>query len=159
MESDPKEPDEARPARPIPVRPIPAREGVPSPERHGDETPVPAGPGTEEAQAPGDGVEPDVDRRTVELDGATWTVKVEGRAGGGASTGTRPTAPLLLLGFYRQEEDERATREALVVGRALARLTPRQLEEAFATAEAPPDPGRSREIFPGTTSRRGRGGS
>jgi len=144
--------------KPKPARPTPAREGnAPTPARGAEQPTHPSGAHSPEMVEGAPDVEPDVDEKAVEIDGTTWTVKVKGRAGGGMSTGTESTAPLILLGFF-PEDDERGEREALVVGRTLARLTPRQLEQAFATAKPPPDPGRAREIFPGTSSRRGRRG-
>lgn len=162
MADDPKEPEKPRPARPeparsAPARPTPAREGAPPPARPEHATPPPAR-GAEEPAPPAVDVEPDVDRRTLEVDGVAWIVKVEGRGGGGASLGAHSKAPLLLLGFYRDEDEHHIVKEALVTGSTLTGLTFTQLEGALESAKPPPDPSKRPELFPGTASRRGRRG-
>lgn len=173
MGDDPKEPEKPQPARPeparptsekpepvrpAPARPTPARSRPPAPSRSSGEPGSAESEGPDAPAVPTPGVEPDVDARTVEIDGATWTVKVAGRAAGGASLAVRSTAPLLLLRFSRDGEAGTPPREVLVVGKTLERLTEGQLEQAFATSEPASEPGKPHEIFPGTSSRRGRGG-
>lgn len=100
------------------------------------------------AEAPPPPAEPDVEEVDITVEEVDWIVRVVGRSGG-----ARPSAtPLLLLGFWRagSPEGERE-RETLVVGRALADLSPARLRAALEESEAPPEPptgpppGRGRE--------------
>ena len=74
-------------------------------------------------------------------DGATWTARVVGRSGG------RGAAPLLLIGFWRDEDaaDGPHRREALLVGEELGRLSASVLTEALAGSadRAPPTESRA----------------
>ncbi len=106
------------------------------------------------SEAPPSPAEPDVEEAEVTVEDVDWLVRVIGRSGGARAS----APPLLLLGFWRasRAEGERE-REALVVGRALAELTPAALRGAFRDSTAPrqlPDEDRD---GPGR-GRRGRGG-
>lgn len=155
--------DRDKPSKPPrPARPTPAREGAPAPKRRsarGGEgqggPPPPARARPPEPSGPPPSVpEEDVEQASVEVGGRMWIVRVLGRAGGGASSGVQAPVPLLLLGFLRSEEDERAEREALVVGRTLAALTPEQLEAAFAKST----PAREKSVREPPSDESGRGG-
>lgn len=88
-------------------------------------------------EAPPPPVEPDLEQAELTAGEQDWIVRVAGRAGGAEASAT----PLLLLGFWRAESsDGERQREALVVGRALAELTPAALAEAFAESRPPPEP-------------------
>ena len=89
----------------------------------------------------------------VSVEGERWTVKVVGRSGGRPD----PATPLLLLGFWKAGEDGgRRRREALVVGRALADLSPAALRNAVLESTPPPEPERAGKGREGP-DRRGRG--
>lgn len=149
--------DRPRPARPRPARPERVDSGGrgrgdrddPRPGVASRPTPVRDLSGTDGTE----GEAPPSPSTTVEIEGVTWTVRVEGRG----RTPAPASAPLILLGFFRSPDDERATREVLVSRQALDRLSEIQLEEAFARAAAPPDPGVRKELFP-ETSIKGRKG-
>ena len=98
--------------------------------------------------------EPDVGEVALEADGALWTVRVLGRAGG---SDTR-SPPLLLLGFWAGGREAESHREATVVARTLAELTPSRLEDALARSSAPPLQERRKPFFEGAGQGR-RGGS
>lgn len=151
--SDPRDgvrqPGPPKPARPPSVR---------SAEKAGEEdsratkpTPVRAMAAVE---APPPPVAPDLEEAEVTVEETTWTIRVVGRAGGARPSDT----PLLLLGFWPEGalEGERA-REAMVVGRSLAGMTPAALEDAFA-ASAPPLPRRDPSPESSARGRRSRGG-
>jgi hypothetical protein len=87
---------------------------------------------------------------SVEVDGVWWTARVDGRG----RVGSRPAdAGLLLVGFYASPEADRPHREAWVVARGLAEVTPERLEVAFREGSPPLDPDRLRPLFPGTSTR------
>lgn len=78
--------------------------------------------------------EPDLEEAEVSIEGDTWAVRVLGRSGGERASAT----PLLLLGFWRdRQEGDDPDREALIVGRTLADLTPAGLRNAFDASEPP----------------------
>ncbi len=105
-------------------------------------------------EAPPPPVPPDLEEAEVTVDEIRWTIRVVGRAGGARPSDT----PLLLLGFWPEGalEGDRA-REAMVVGRSLAGMTPAALEDAVA-ASAPPVPRRDPSPESSTGRRRSRGG-
>ena len=137
------EPPPARP--PQPVRgggkaPVVARQvpesGKPTPVRDLATPSVSPGASLE--------VEPDVDAATMEVDGTSWTIRVQGRSGGSAAARTS----LLLLGFWKgQTTASPPDREALVVGCLLADLTEDDLEAALAESRDPAVVDRSRGFF------------
>ncbi len=140
----PGEPSRPRAARPRPVRPRPAGEATtPKPVRAG----LSGDDGPEGARLVD---EPEVE---LELQEETLLVRVRGRSRGHTSQGS---ADLLLLGFHRADEEE-PEREALVVGKTLEALTPRQLEAAWRAGRPPRDPFEETELFPETSRARGRG--
>lgn len=122
--------DEAARSKPTPVRAMAAVDAPPPP------------------------VEPDLEEATLDVEEAEWKVRVVGRAGGG-----RPSAtPMLLLGFWPASDDEGGhEREALVVGRSLAEMTPAALHSAFESSGPPPPPREPVRESKGR-GRRGRGG-
>ena len=82
------------------------------------------------------GVEPDLLEATVEVDGTSWTVRVQGRSGGASAV----NVPLLLLGFWKaRPAASPPDREALVVGRVLADMTAGSLETALSESYDPAD--------------------
>jgi hypothetical protein len=91
----------------------------------------------------------------LEVDGVCWTVRVLGRSG---SSETR-SPPLLLLGFWAQETVGEPDREATVVARALADLSPARLEDAFGGSAPPPSTAGTKPFFEGATQSGRRGGS
>ena len=96
-------------------------------------------------------VSSDVSEATVDVDGTTWTVRVQGRSGGGSTV----SAPLLLLGFWNaQSAPAPPDREALVVGRLLADMSERELEAALAQSRVPADPDRRPGFFAEISERR-----
>lgn len=98
--------------------------------------------------------EPDLEEAEVRIEGDVWAVRVLGRSGGERASAT----PLLLLGFWEDEHEGAAPdREALIVGRTLADLTPAALRNAFDEARPPRErPAASREERgKGRGSRRG----
>jgi hypothetical protein len=113
----------------------------PTPVRDSVETSAPAAP------AP-TGATPE--QTILAVDGTEWIVRVRGRGRAGADGGP---APLLVLGFFRETGQDVPDREALVVGRGLAELTPRQVEGAFRASRPPPEPGAKKELFPETASK------
>lgn len=155
MGRDPDKP--SVPPRPAP--PTPAREGAAAPQRRRRPEPPPkAGPlparstsegkpGAPEPPAPAS----DIEETSVEVDGMDWIVRLLGRAGGGASLGVTSAVPLLLVSFRPSREKDAAEREALVVGRTLADLTPEQLEQALRRA-APRGAAGSGAGSPGSSS-------
>jgi len=122
----------------IPARPKPAR-------ALGDPDGGTAGGAHPPQDAPGPtGAEPDVPEVSLEVDGATWRVRVVGRSG--RSDGRSP--PLLTLGFWPPgEPGPQHAREATVVARALAELPDARLLEALGGASSPPAPERKRPFF------------
>jgi hypothetical protein len=105
-----------------------------------------ATPGARRGASPGveSHVEPDVAQATVEVDGMFWTVRVQGRSGGGSAV----NAPLLLLGFWKaQPASSPPDRETLVVGRLLADMTEGELAAALAESCNPRDPDRRLGFF------------
>jgi len=120
-------------------------DGKPTPVRDSVETAAPAAhPPTE--------VTPE--QAVLAVEGTEWIVRVRGRGRAGADGGP---APLLVLGFFHEAEQEVPDREALVVARSLAELTPRQVEGAFRASRPPPQPGAKKELFPETASKGRRG--
>lgn len=104
--------------------------------------------------APPPPVEPDVEEARVVVNDDEWTVRVVGRAGGSAPSAT----PLLLLGFWPVGgAEEGRTREALVVGRSLAQMTPAALVTAFEASSPAPSPREVGSASKGSV-RRGRDG-
>jgi hypothetical protein len=106
--------------------------------------------------------EPDEQEVELEVGNERWCVVVLGRSGGRGSA----AVPLLLLGFRRtagdstdvaveDRSDRSVEREALVVGRTLAALTPTELERALEDSREPPP--QSTRIPSENRSRRGRG--
>jgi hypothetical protein len=96
-------------------------------------------------------VETDVGEATVEVHGTLWTVRVQGRSGGGSSA--KP--PLLLLGFWRVATvDSQPDREAMVVGRRFSDLTDGDLETALAESRDPSVVDRSKAFFSEIRERR-----
>ena len=96
-------------------------------------------------------VEPDVAEATIEVDGTSWTIRVQGRSGGSTAGKT----PLLLLGFWKaQTATSPPDREALVVGGLLAHLTEDDLETALAESRVPAAADRSRGFFSDISERR-----
>jgi len=94
---------------------------------------------------------PDDGEATVEVDGTLWTVRVQGRSGGGSSA--KP--PLLLLGFWRVATvDSQPDREAMVVGRRFSDLTDGDLETALAESRDPSVVDRSKAFFSEISERR-----
>ena len=144
------QPTPARPPQPVKGggrAPIVARQvaepGKPTPVRDL------AAPGVSPGAFPE--VEPDIDEATVEVDGTSWTIRVQGRSGG--SDAMKP--PLLLLGFWKaQTVASPPDREALVVGRLLADLTEDDLEAALAESRDPAVVDRSRGFFTEISERR-----
>ncbi len=125
--SDPSDEDRAgkRP-KPTPVREMAPVESTPAP------------------------TEPDLEEAEVSIEGETWAVRVLGRSGGERASAT----PLLLLGFWEEDPDAHAPdREALIVGRTLAGLTPAALRSAFDESEPP----RERPTSPREERGKGRG--
>ena len=138
MESHPPDPPPrpekpARPEEPA-APPTPVREAMDAPESGADAF-----------------VE-DVEERSLRVDGVEWTVRVLGRCRGGP--GSAPT-DLLLLGFARGGEAA-AELECLLPGRSLSGTSERRLISALGRAAPPLDPDRQRNLFPGTSERRGR---
>lgn len=139
--------DEESDGAPVPPKALPPAEaaGTPAPqppvsvrsllEAQGTDADVPA----EEPQAP-----PPVEA-TVTVDGTPWTVRVAGRGRGGASMSP---VPYLLLRFYRDPDGPDAAGETLVVARALAELTPLQLEAALRAARPLRAEGERPPLFP-----------
>lgn len=124
--SDPSDEDRAgkRP-KPTPVRDMAPVESTPAP------------------------TEPDLEEAEVSIEGETWTVRVLGRSGGERASAT----PLLLLGFWEDDpEADDPDREALIVGRTLASLTPAALRSAYRASEPP------RERPTSSREERGKGG-
>ncbi|MDH3423487.1 MAG: hypothetical protein OEN00_10885 [Gemmatimonadota bacterium] len=121
-------PDSHHP-KPHPARP---QGGKPTPARAlSGEPPVPS-------------AESDVAEALVEVDGVPWTVRVQGRSGRASPT----SAPLLLLGFWRDAETGgEPLLEAMVAGRTLGGQSPEVLEAALAIAKKPKDPARNRPFF------------
>jgi len=118
-------------------KPVPARAAAEPPR--GKPTPVRELSGDAAPQVP----EADVPEASIEVEGATWAIRVLGRSGGAA--GTAP--PLLLLGFWDGEGDGEPVREALVVGTALSDLSTAALHEAFEEAREPRDRDRRTPFF------------
>jgi hypothetical protein len=114
------------------------------------------------AAAESDSVQTDrvVEEASFELEGAFWSVRVLGRAGGGSAS----TAPLLLLGFWPGPEVQGdPVREHMVVGRSLDAMSQADLREAFsrarpwqAPAKAKKGPDRQRGDRPDGATRRRR---
>lgn len=92
--------------------------------------------------------------RTVEVDGESWRVRVEGRtlAGHPSDVG----ASLLLLTAARASEPEERLREATVAGRRLEDFTPEELADVVREAGPFQESWEPGEIFPGTRRRRSR---
>lgn len=95
-----------------------------------------------EPEAPS--VEADVAQVQVEVDGVKWTVRVRGRSG----RASRPSAPLMLLGFWKEAETGgEPMLEAMVAGRTLEGQSPDALQAALAIATKPRDPARKSPFF------------
>ena len=144
--------------KPLPARPPEgaARAGFtkPTPARELGGTDGRDATASETAPRPSTGAEPDIDETGVELDGATWTVRVLGRSG---RAGDR-SPPLLLLGFWPERGAGEHTREATIVARTLAELSPTRLQEALARSIPPPQSERRKPFFDAASQGR-RGGS
>ncbi|HIF22663.1 MAG TPA: hypothetical protein EYQ27_12355 [Gemmatimonadetes bacterium] len=102
-------------------------------DRHDGSVPPPAGKPTpvRNLGSTGDStqVQPDTDIVAIEVEGVSWTVRVQGRSGGSSPA----KAPLLLLGFWKSApSDAPPDREALIVGSSLAALNPDELVEVHA---------------------------
>ena len=82
-------------------------------------------------------VEPDTEIVAIEVEGVSWTVRVQGRSGGSSPA----RAPLLLLGFWKSApsapSDAPPDREALIVGSSLADLSADELVEVHAQSKEP----------------------
>ena len=75
-----------------------------------------------------------------------WTVRVQGRSGRASGA----SAPLLLLGFWKDvEAGGEPLLEALVAGRTLEGQSIEALEAALAIAQEPADPARKTPFFQG----------
>lgn len=154
MGRDPDKP--SVPPRPAP--PTPAREGAVTPERarrsrrpdKGKPLPARSASGRKPGAPAPPAPESDIEETSVEADGVEWIVRLLGRARGGASASFTSAVPLLLLGFRPSGEEDAVEREALVVGRTLAALTPEQLEQALRRA-APGGPGGASATPPGSS--------
>ena len=96
-------------------------------------------------------VDVDVEETTVDVDGLSWTVRVQGRSGGASTANT----PLLLVGFWKAPSvASTPDREALVVGRLLADMSEEELAAALAGSRNPPDPDRRPGFFAEISERR-----
>ncbi len=115
------------------AKPTPVRDSV---ETRAAAAPAPTGAAPEQT--------------VLAVEGTEWIVRVRGRGRAGADGGP---APLLVLGFFRANEQEAPEREALVVARGLAELTPRQVEGAFRASRPPPEPGTKKELFSETATK------
>ena len=132
--------------------------GPPRPLTRGSDAPAAAGqvpdsgkptsvrdlatPGASRGASPD--VSSDLREATVDVDGITWTVRVQGRSGGTSTV----SAPLLLLGFWKAESaTSPPDREALVVGRALTDMSEGEFESALAQSRVPADPDRRPGFF------------
>lgn len=104
-------------------------------------------------------IEPTVEEARLDVDGASWSVRVLGRAGGSGAS----AVPVLLLGFWPGSEPEGDPRlERVVAGRSLDAMSDSDLRAAFSGArpwqapvKAPKRPERQRRDHrDGATRRR-----
>jgi len=82
------------------------------------------------------GVPPDVASVPLQVDGASWVVRVRGRALVGRAT------PVLLLSFQNGDGGDRVELEGWVVGRSLAEVPTDALEELLGRASPLRETGR-----------------
>jgi hypothetical protein len=83
------------------------------------------------AEGEGPGVEPTVEEACIDVEGAPWSIRVLGRAGGSGAS----AVPVLLLGFWPGSEPEGDPRlERVVAGRFLETMSESDLREALSGA-------------------------